>query len=52
MKQHLIEWLEVDDRGAQPAIDLTPEALETVIALMARALIALVRSSEENVDEQ
>lgn len=51
MKQHPFEWVEESDPEPRPEVELPPEAIETVIALMARALIALVRPSGEVADE-
>ena len=52
MKQLPFEWVEEPDRDALPEIDLPAETIRSVVALMARVLIALVRPSEGGTDER
>jgi len=51
VKQLPIEWIEDPDLIGAPEIDLPPQTIETVVVLMARALLALVRVSEEASDD-
>ena len=52
MKQLRLQWAEPTELGAWDEVDLEPETTEAVIALMARALIAVVRAAQENADER
>ena len=52
VKQLPFEWVEEPDRDALPEIDLPAETIRSVVALMARVLIALVRPSEGGTDER
>lgn len=52
MKQLPFEWVEEPERDARPEIELPPQTIEAVIALMARALVALVRPSGEAADDR
>lgn len=51
MKQLPIEWIEELDLSRTPEIDLPPQAIETVVVLMARALLAIVQASDEASDD-
>lgn len=51
MKQLPIEWIEEPDMSRTPEIDLPPQTIETVVVLMARALLAIVQASEEASDD-
>ncbi len=51
MKQLPIEWIEEPDLTRTPEIDLPPQTIETVVVLMARALLAIVQASEEASEE-
>jgi hypothetical protein len=51
VKELPIEWVEKPDPNRIPETELPSEAIETVIMLMARALVAIVRVSEEASDE-
>lgn len=52
MHQIRFEWAEQVHRTEPTGIELAPETTEVVIALMARALIAVVRATEEAADER
>lgn len=52
MTQIRFEWIEEAGSGQQSTVAVEPETAQSVIALMARALIAVVRSVEEAVDER
>ena len=52
MTQIPFEWIEEAGSGEQTTVAMEPETAQTVIALMARALIAVVRSIEEAADER
>ncbi len=51
MKQLPIKWIEEPDMSRTPEIDLPPQTIETVVLLMARALLAIVQASEEASDD-
>mgnify|MGYP001181018024 CR=1 FL=1 len=51
MHQLRFEWVEQVHRTEPTEVDLAKETSEVVIVLMARVLIAVVRTSEEAVDE-
>jgi hypothetical protein len=52
VEQKHFEWAEQTERGESDKIALEPETMETVITLMARALIAVVRAAEEATDDR
>ena len=52
MKQIPFEWAEQTDPGEPGEVVLDPETTETVIELMARTLIAVVRLAEEEANDE
>jgi len=52
VKQIPFEWVEAVDQDVRTQIELPAEAIETVVALMAQALVAIVRAREEAGDER
>ena len=52
MKQTRFEWAEQGTAATPTEVTLDPETIETVIVLMAHALIAIVRATEEATDER
>ena len=52
MEQKHFEWVEQNESGEQNKVALEPETMKTVIALMARVLIAVVRAGEEATDDR
>ena len=51
MKQLPIEWIEEPDLSRTPEIDLPQQTIETVVVLMARALLAIVQATAETSAE-
>lgn len=52
MTQIPFEWIEEARCGEQSPVAVEPETAQSVITLMARALIAVVRSVQEAADER
>ncbi len=52
MHQMRFEWAEQVHRTEPAEVELPRETIEVVIVLMARALIAVVRATEEAADER
>ena len=52
VKQQRFPWAARDDRRDRYEVVLDPETTATVIALLARALLAVVRAVEEAPDDR
>ncbi len=52
MEQMRLQWAEQSELGTSNQVELDPETSEAVIALMARALIVVVRAAQESADER
>ena len=52
MHQRRFDWAEQIHRTEPACVELPRETTEVVIALMARALAAVVRATEEAADER
>jgi hypothetical protein len=52
VEQKHFEWVEQNERSEQNKVALELETTKTVITLMARVLIAVVRAAEEASDDR
>jgi len=52
IKQHRFPWAALGDRRDPPEVVLDPATTQSVIGLLACALIAVVRAGEETDDER
>jgi hypothetical protein len=52
VKQHRFPWAVGREHHDRPEVVLDPETTESVIALLARALVAVVRAVEESPDDR